>query len=141
MTTFNLFISFDEENETRKHQVDALRQMLGTPSNLLRIYTNKDKQSIENAHLCLFLITNSFIKSNICKRELIYAAKIGKTILCLILEEVSISECEYEIRFIMENCPCKQFNMLHSKNEFDHAKTLIHSHLEVLYTNLNSCLF
>ena len=113
-TTFDLFISYDEENETRKNQFDALRQTLETTSNLLRIRTNKDKQSIENAHLCLFLIKNSFIKSNICKRELIYATKIGKTILCLIYEEVSIEEIENEIRFIVENCPCKQFNMLHS---------------------------
>jgi hypothetical protein len=80
-----------------------------------------------------------------CKKELVYAAKLGKTIIFFMLEKMNQAEIGDEIGFILGNCVYKQFYKNPKSKEpkkdvrhvdwyidyFDEAYELIKSNLDV----------
>ena len=61
-------------------------------------------QQIRRSCVFLFMLTRAYTKSDMCKRELVYAAKLGKAIFCFMLEKLTPDEIGDEIGFIMGNC-------------------------------------
>ena len=80
-----------------------------------------------------------------CKKELVYAAKLGKTIIVFMLEKMNQAEIGDEIGFILGNCVYKQFYKNPKSKEpkkdvrhvdwyidyFEEAYELIQSNLDV----------
>ena len=80
-----------------------------------------------------------------CKKELVYAAKLGKTVFCFMLEKLTQDELGDEIGFIMGNCVYKQYYKNPESKDpkldvrhvnwyidyFDEANELIKSNLNV----------
>ena len=80
-----------------------------------------------------------------CKKELVYAAKLGKTIIFFMLEKMNQAEIGDEIGFILGNCVYKQFYKNPKSKEpkkdvrhidwyidyFEEAYELIQSNLDV----------
>ena len=102
-------------------------------------------QKIRHSYVFLFMLTRAYTKSDMCKRELVFAAKLGKTILCFMLEKLTQDELGDEIGFIMGNCVYKQYYKNPKSKDpkldvrhvnwyidyFDEANELIKSNLNV----------
>jgi len=143
---FDLFISYENE---MKNEAESLKEKLESTLETLKIATNTEKRSsiiqlshqIGKSHLFIVLLTSAYTKSAACKRELIYAAKIGKQIFCFILEKIKNTQIDNEIEFIIENCICKKYyqesmpkgNLNWVNAYFEDAKILIMSNLNVSF--------
>jgi hypothetical protein len=114
-------------------------------------------QQIRQSSLFLCLLTRAYTKSEMCKKELVYAAKLGKTVFCFMLEKLTQDEIGDEIGFIMGNCVYKQYykdpkskqpkkdvrNVNWFIDYFDEAYQLIKSNLNVkfIYFSIQECNF
>ena len=114
----DLFISYEWGI---KKEVESFHAKLESPPSSLKVWRDNKLSSnneslylqlgreINRSRLFLFLLTKAYTKSEMCKKELVYAAKIGKTIFCFMLEKMTSDEIGEEIGFIMGNCVYKQY--------------------------------
>ena len=155
----DLFISYEW---CIKKEVESFRAKLESPPSSLKVCRDNKLSSnneslylqlgreINRSRLFLFLLTKAYTKSEMCKKELVYAAKIGKTIFCFMLEKMTSDEIGEEIGFIMGNCVYKQYykdpkskdpkkDVRHPNwfiDYFDEARALIQNNLNVkVYLN------
>ena len=151
---YDLFISYEWGS---KSEVAQFQSKLEEKDKSLRVWrdsrlesNNKSLylqlgQQIRQSSLFLCLLTRAYTKSEMCKKELNYAAKLGKTIFCFMLEKLTQAEIGDEIGFILGNCVYKQYYKNPKSKEpkkdvrhvdwyidyFDEAYELIRSNLDV----------
>jgi hypothetical protein len=116
---YDLFISY--EWVSSKNEVEKFHSKLEEKDKSLRVWrdpllesNNKSLflqlgQKIRCTCVFLFMLTRAYTKSAMCKRELVYAATLGKTIICFMLEKLTPDEIGDEIGFIMGNSVYKQY--------------------------------
>ena len=153
---YDLFISYEWGSKT---EVAQFHSKLEEKDKSLRVWRDpllecNDKslyhqlgQKIRRSCVFLFMLTRAYTKSDMCKRELVYAAKLGKAIFCFMLEKLTPDEIGDEIGFIMGNCVYKQYYKDPKSKEpkkdvrhvnwfidyFDEAYQLIKSNLNVKF--------
>jgi hypothetical protein len=115
---YDLFISYEWGSKT---EVAQFHKKLEEKDKSLRVWrdpllkSNNESlflqlgQQIRRSCVFLFMLTRAYTKSDMCKRELVYAAKLGKAIFCFMLEKLAQEEIGDEIGFIMGNCVYKQY--------------------------------
>jgi len=115
---YDLFISYEWGSKT---EVAQFHSKLEEKDKSLRVWRDpllecNDKslyqqlgENIRRSVVFLFMLTRAYTKSDMCKRELVYAAKLGKAIFCFMLEKLTQDEIGDEIGFIMGNCVYKQY--------------------------------
>ena len=159
----DLFISYEWGI---KKEVEYFHAKLESPPSSLKVWRDNNLSNnneslylqlgreIKRSRLFLFLLTKAYIKSDMCRKELVYAAKIGKTIFCFMLEKMTSDEIGEEIGFIMGNCVYKQYYKDPKSKDpkkdvrypnwfidyFDEARALIQDNLNVKM-NLNNLIF
>jgi hypothetical protein len=151
---YDLFISYEWGS---KSEVEQFHEKLEKNDKSLRVWRDTRLKSnseslyrqlganISRSVVFLFMLTRAYTKSDMCKRELVYAAKLGKAIFCFMLEKLTQDEIGDEIGFIMGNCVYKQYYKDPKSKEpkkdvrhvnwyidyFDEAYQLIKSNLNV----------
>jgi len=150
---YDLFISYEwgikKEVEPFHAKLEAAPQPLKVWRDNRLQYNNDSLyaqlgRQIKRSRLFLFLLTKAYTQSTMCKKELIYAAKLGKTIICFMIEKMTSDEMGDEIGFIMGNCVYKQYYK--NPKSLDPKKDVRHSNWfndyfddakELILTNLN----
>jgi hypothetical protein len=151
---YDLFISYEWGS---KSEVEQFHKKLEENDKSLRVWrdpllesNNKSiylqlGEKINRSCVFLFMLTRAYTKSDMCKRELVYAAKLGKIVFCFMLEKLTQDEIGHEIGFIMGNCVYTQYYKDPKSKEpkkdvryvnwfidyFDEANQLIKSNLNV----------
>jgi len=153
---YDLFISYEWDSKT---EIAQFHSKLEEKDKSLRVWrdsrlesNNKSLylqlgQKISRSRVFLFMLTRAYTKSDMCKKELVYAPKLGKIVFCFMLEKMTPDEIGDEIGFIMGNCVYKQYYKDPKSKEprkdvrhvnwyidyFDEAYQLIKSNLNVKF--------
>jgi hypothetical protein len=151
---YDLFISYEWGS---KSEVEQFHSKLEEKDNSLRVWRDSRLKSnheslylqlgkqIRRSRVFLFMLTRAYTKSDMCKRELVYAAKLGKAIFCFMLEK--LTQDEIGDGFLMGNSVYKQYYKDPKSKEpkkdvrhvnwfidyFDEAYQLIKSNLNVKF--------
>ena len=159
---YDLFISYEWDSKT---EVAQFHSNLEEKDKSLRVWrdsrlkSNNESlyhqlgQQISRSVVFLFMLTRAYTKSDMCKRELVYAAKLGKIVFCFMLEKLTQDEIGHEIGFIMGNCVYKQYYKDPKSKEpkkdvrhvnwyidyFDEAYQLIKTNLNVNFFPFSNC--
>jgi hypothetical protein len=150
---YDLFISYEWGSKT---EVAQFHSKLEEKDKSLRVWRDpllecNDKslyhqlgQKIRHSCVFLFMLTRAYAMSDMCKRELVYAAKLGKIFFCFMLEKLTQDEIGDEIGFIMGNRVFQQYykdpKSKEPKKDVRHANWFIDyfdDAYKIIITNLN----
>ena len=104
-------------------------------SNDESIYSQLAKQ-IKQSRLFLCFLTKAYCKSDMCRNEIVFAKKLGKTIIYLMIEKMNNDELSDEVNFIMGNSvyfQCYKNPKSWWIDDFDSIRKSIESNLEVSF--------
>jgi hypothetical protein len=112
------YIFASRDKEQLKANNDGLFKQLG--------------EQIKKAKVFLCCLTDKYTKSANCLKELNFAAKIGKSIIYLMIDKMSVQQLETEVAFIMGNSV-----YVHC---YKHPDTWFDLDIEEIYKNIKSTL-
>jgi hypothetical protein len=150
---YDLFISYEWGS---KSEVEHFHSKLEEKDKSLRVWRDSRLEpnneslylqlgeAIRRSCVFLFMLTRAYTKSDMCRRELVYAAKLGKIVFCFMLEKLTQDEIGDEIGFIMGNCVYKQYyknpKSKEPKKDVRHVNWFIDyfdEAYQIIITNLN----
>ena len=98
--------------------------------------TSQLAKQIKNSRIFLCFLTKAYSDSDMCRKEIVYADKLRKTIIFLMIERMTVNEMHEDISFIMGN---KVYTQCYKKpnswwiDDFDGIRKSIEGNLKVIF--------
>ena len=148
---YDVFLSYDQEWNT-KESVEKFHDKLHSDGYKVWCDTNLQanqnairqiSNSILNSQIFLCLLTRNYCDSNMSNREIDYAFKCGKTIVYLMIENMTVEEMG-SIGFMMGHIVAIEcFKNMYSwwEDDFSKIKSTLDNNLNVYQANTFKCAF